>query len=65
MYRALLICALFGAVRGAEFVADTNWSATPIPLFLNSSSTTFELQSEGVEFLRRLGNTPVSLVSVG
>jgi hypothetical protein len=41
------------------------WVAEPIPLFLNSSGTTFELQPEGLAFLAALGEVKLSIISVG
>ena len=45
--------------------STTEWVAKPIPLFLNSSGTTFALQPEGLAFLSALGDTKVAIVSVG
>eukprot|EP00937_MAST-01D_sp_MAST-1D-sp2_P002578 g2578.t1 len=64
MFVLLFALCSFAAARD-QVVWEAGFEARPVPLFLNSSHTTFELQQEGVRFLERLGDTKISLVSVG
>jgi len=60
-----MICPRSCFLALALTAVGAEWVAEPIPLFLNSSGTTFELQPEGLAFLAALGEVQISIISVG